>query len=189
MGGLRGNVYLKVDGYGTPLQNGVEAINRFVFKGHWTLKVNNVVYDPIFRSIGENNVEWILDSSPKTRYMADNGSRFIPDQESPSENGEFGATFIWVTDWRRFEGTVKNMEGLYTQKKNEVDGILAGTTTMQDESGDDRDSYLLAKGLVKNSVHDTGMFVFVAEVAYKTASFVTRSQVEAIKNIISLAAR
>jgi hypothetical protein len=33
------------------------------------------------------------------------------------------------------------------------------------------------------------MFVFVAEVAYKTASFVTRSQVEAIKNIISLAAR
>src|SRR5579864_5332581 len=104
--GLKGNVYLKVNGFATPLDEGIDTINRFVFAGHWRLKVNGVVYDPIFHSIDEDNVEWRLSGK---KYLADDGSAFLRDTGTLPDAGEFESTFVWITDWEVFEKTILDM--------------------------------------------------------------------------------
>jgi hypothetical protein len=94
---LKGNVYLEVEADGKVLGQGLNEINTFVFSGHWTLKVNGKVYDPIFHSIDEDNVETRLD------YKNANGpEQFLGTQSKPIPTGEFGATFIRISNFPRF---------------------------------------------------------------------------------------
>jgi hypothetical protein len=185
--GLKGNVYLKVNGFGTPLEEGMDTINRFVFKGHWRLKVNGVVYDPIFHSIDEDNVQWRLTGGT---YLTADGSSFLRDTSTVPDAGEFESTFVWITDWKVFEKTVLEMVDLYDQNKSEVDGILGGRTSTKDMFRADRKSYRKAKELVKDSVGDVTIFRKLVGLAdhYMVAAF-TRDQVKAANKALDLAAK
>jgi hypothetical protein len=185
--GLKGNVSLKVNGYGTRLEEGIETINRFVFKYHWRLKVNGKVYDPIFHSIDGDPVEWELEGG---KYEADDGSCFFRDVTAPTELGEFVSTCIWITDWKVFENSVVAMTELYNAYKKEVDGILSGSVSTKDMFRSDRTSYRKAKELVKNSVGDPATFRKVAEVGeHYTIGALNKQQVEAVGKILELAAK
>jgi hypothetical protein len=104
---LKGNVFLQVDGSGNVLAQGLDAVNLFIFKGHWTLKVNGVEYDPIFHSIGENNVGKLLDET-----YSDGTQQFFHDTSKPIPTNEFGATFIHVTDIAGFRALLTKIEKL-----------------------------------------------------------------------------
>jgi hypothetical protein len=110
---LKGNVFLQIDGSGNVLAQGLDAVNLFVFKGHWTLKVNGVEYDPIFHSIGENNVGKLLDDK-----YSDGAAQFFHDTSKPIPTKEFGATFIHVTDIAGFRKLMAKVE--------QLDGELSG---------------------------------------------------------------
>ena len=104
---LKGNVFLQVDGSGTVVAQGRDAVNLFVFKGHWTLKVNGVEYDPIFKSVGQNNVGALLDDA-----YSDGTSQFFHDISKPIATKEFGATFLHVTDIKGFSTMLAKIEQL-----------------------------------------------------------------------------
>jgi hypothetical protein len=188
MGGLKGNVYCKVGSDGTLLENGIDTINRFVFNQHWTLKVNGVFYDPIFESItatGQDNVEWTL-AAGTNKYLADDGSRFVRDSARPSPNGEFKFTFIWVTDWPLFAGTVNGMEHLYTREKEDIDEILAGKSSRW--SDDQKEWHDLAQKMVQENVSDRDTFLKVVTAASPPDSdLLNEEQFEGVKNILDLA--
>jgi hypothetical protein len=185
--GLKGNVYLKVNGFATPLEEGIETINRFVFQGHWRLTVNDVVYDPIFRSIGGNPVDLRLEGKLN---MAQDGSCFLPDLGAPSETGEFDSGYIWVTDWKTFEKTVEAMEALYDDNTKEVDDILSGKTATKDTFRSDRRSYRKAKELVKESVGDPATFRKVSALAaHWMVMGLENEQNKAVGKILDLAAK
>ena len=179
--GLKGNVYLEVDGRGNPLNKGIDDINKFVFKGHWTLKVNGVEYDPIFYSIGEDNVAQMLNAS----YEAD-GGRFIANPGAPIPTGEFGATFVWVSDWAQFQSTVATMKSLYEKHKKDVDAILSGEKEPREGiiSKTDRKCYSEAKKVAKNGVDDQATFRQVVDDASR---FLKASDVTAVGKILDLA--
>lgn len=182
MGGLQGNVYLQVDGQGGILARGANSINRFVFKGHWTSKVNGKVFDPIFYSIDEANVDGKVDEN----YMLD-GARFIPNTKLPVPSGEFGATFVWVTDWEQFEETVKAMKTLYDANAAEIDEILSGQKTIkQGRGGKNRRCYTQAVRLVKERVANMTIF---NKVAQDSTQVLRASQITAVGKIIDLAAK
>lgn len=183
MGGLKGNVYSEVDGTGVATATGEPAINRFVFKGHWTTKVNGVVYDPIFHSIGENNIGRMLDGS-----YQHGGGRYIPVPSRPVPTGEFGATFIWVSDWATFHQTVTDLTGLYGREQKMVDKILAGQASTRSGvfTKKDRPAYAQAKALVAGGVGAANSFLAVVTAAsqiYRT------SEIAAVRSIISLAGK
>ena len=118
---LKGNVFLQIDGSGNVLAQGLDAVNLFIFKGHWTLKVNGVEYDPIFHSIGQNNVGALLDDT-----YSDGTGQFFHDVSKPIATKEFGATFLHVTDIAGFRTLLTKIEqldadlsgaGLFTKSK------------------------------------------------------------------------
>jgi hypothetical protein len=104
---LKGNVFLQIDGSGNVLARGHDAINLFIFKGHWTLKVNGVEYDPIFHSIGQNNVGTLLDDT-----YSDGVAQFFHDTSKAIPTKEFGATFLHVTDIAGFRALLARIEKL-----------------------------------------------------------------------------
>ncbi len=104
---LKGNVYLQVDGSGNVVAQGLDGVNIFVFYGHWTLKVNGVEYDPIFHSIGQDNIGALLDKD----YVGGAG-QFFADVSKPIATNEFGATFIHVTDIAGFRTLLTKIEQL-----------------------------------------------------------------------------
>jgi hypothetical protein len=193
MGGLKGNVYWKVNGKTSELMaDGIDTINRFVFQYHWTVNVNGLTYDPIFPgTIGgwQDGVEWVLGGPGKNKYMSDDGNRFVPNRERGSTKGEFATTFIWVTDWPAFATTVKTMERLYTWEKDEIDEILAGKEASM-WSKDQRQWYDSAKQMVQKNVKDQDTFLTVATAANDPMlGFLTKEQFAAVTNILDLAAK
>jgi hypothetical protein len=120
IGGLKGNVMLEVDSMGGVVTEGYDAINRYVFSGHWTVEINGRVYDPIFESIDEDNVGIRLDAN-----RIGDGGRFLGVPQ-PTPGGEFAGSFIWVHGWAKFSGTVAAMRNLYTKNRKEIDRTLAG---------------------------------------------------------------
>ena len=181
MGGLKGNVYLEVDGTGAPAGTSVEDVNRFVFKGHWSLKVNGVEYDPIFYSVGEENIQYMLNKDYEVGTV-----KFIPNVKAPIPSGEFGATFILVTDWAAFKETADAMIQLYKDNKKEVDDVVSGKKDVQEGtfSKTDRKVYTAAQKLAQG-VSDPATFARV--VAEGTAVFRV-SDAAAVNQVLALAA-
>ncbi|MGH8979894.1 MAG: DUF4157 domain-containing protein [Acidimicrobiales bacterium] len=179
---VKGNVYREVDGRGNETASGLGTINKFVFSGHWTLKVNGVVYDPIFYSIDGNNVALVLDRS----YMS-GGGRFVPDVGKPIPSGEFGATFIWVSEWDPFLQTVDSCKELYEAHKEDVDAILDGTKGIKGGGllKPKRPCYTKAKKLVGKAVDDPQIF---GQVVADSGQFLSGSKITAVDKILALAA-
>ena len=192
MGGLKGNVYCKVNGNNSELlEDGIDTINRFVFSGHWTLSANGVFYDPIFESItasGEQNIEWKLGKNGPTKYLADDGkSRFVPNLARKSTKGEFFTNFIWVTDWPVFAVTLNGMEHLYTEHKEDIDEMLAGKRS-SNWSADQREWHDLAQKIVREYVSEQDTFLMVATAGIETR-LLTNAQFAGVTNILNLAAK
>jgi hypothetical protein len=183
MGGLKGNVYLEVDGQAKASGKSIDEVNRFVFKGHWSIKVNDVVYDPIFYSIGEDNIEYMLNPQYEQGDI-----KFIPNVKAPLSTGEFGATFCCITDWPTFKSTVDAMNHLYKANKKEVDDILAGTKDVQEGriTKTDRKSYTKAKQIAKDSVADKAVF---RQVMADGAAMFKSSEITAVTKILDLASK
>jgi hypothetical protein len=198
MGGLKGNVYCKVNGKTSELMaDGIDTINRFVFQYHWTLNVNGVFYDPIFPgTIGgaKDNVEWELGGPGQKKYMSDDGNRFVPNRNRGSTNGEFATTFIWVTDWPVFAAIVDAMRHLYNPSeddpnKKDIDAILTGKKAST-WSKNQHQWHDLAQKIVQENVKDQDTFLTVATAANDPMlGFLTKAQFEAMRKILDLAAK
>jgi hypothetical protein len=173
---LKGNVYLEVDGSGTVRDRSTDSISTFVFSGHWTLKVNGKEYDPIFHSINQPNVANALD----LEYSYGAG-RYLADTSKPVPTGEFGATFVNVTDWATFEATVQAAEKLYDDNTGKVEALLSGSTLKQVKRG----IFKPKKARVRKdaadifgAIADRALFDEVVNVAYN-AGRITRPQKKA----------
>jgi hypothetical protein len=165
---LKGNVYLQVDYDGTVFSQGLDAINTFVFYGHWTLKVNGKVYDPIFYSIDEDNVETRL----STGY-ADGSEQYLADTGNPIPTGEFGATFVHVFHFPLFLGTLTEIEELDRRR-------TSGFPRLSDASAAKKAHLLFAQ-----RVQNRTTFAEVVDVAYR-AGKIPRAQKKAFDNIYAL---
>ena len=165
---LKGNVYLQVDYDGTVFSQGLDAINTFVFYGHWTLKVNGKVYDPIFYSIDEDNVETRL----STGY-ADGSEQYLADTGNPIPTGEFGATFVHVFHFPLFLGTLTEIEELDRRR-------TSGFPRLSDASAAKKAHLLFAQ-----RVQNRTTFAEVVDVAYR-AGKIPRAQKKAFDNISAL---
>lgn len=119
-GGLRGNVYLRVDSTGAPLVEGIDAINQFVFHGHWTTRVNGVDYDPIFHTVDQDNVGRLLDV-----YYRHGDEIYLVDRSRPTPGGEFAATFVHLVGYGDFRATVDTAIALYQAHAPRVDALVA----------------------------------------------------------------
>jgi hypothetical protein len=182
--GIQGNVYLEVDEKGECLNNGFDAVNRFIFKGHWTIKVNGRNYDPIFESIDEKNADIVLD---EPRNYA--GGRFLANGGIVHPGKPFGASYIWVHDFKKFAATVKAMRDLYSANKKEIDGMTAGSTSLQSglRTKTDRPSYAAAKKIVAEGVSDPGVFLkVVADGSPSTEQF-SEADLAAVDKVLHLA--
>jgi hypothetical protein len=181
---IKGNVCLVVDGRGEKKEEGFDAINRFMFTYHWTLKVNGKNYDPIFYSIDGKSDDIVLNE--KTR-LAPDGSRFIPNRTIKIPTGEFDSSLVWVTDWAQFDKTMNALIALYTKYREDVDDIVAGTKSTQEGvlSKTDRKCYKEAKKLVDENVTDPQTFQDV--IAGLPDIFIRGSQRAGIGQVLKLA--
>lgn len=127
---LRGNVYLEVDGNGTILDQGLDTINRFVFMGHWTLIVNNVEYDPIFHSINEDNVAEKVDHKYESAAI-----KLLADTSKPIPTGEFGATFILISDIATYKANKDRIQSFYNANSQKIDALLGNSKLAQMKVG------------------------------------------------------
>jgi hypothetical protein len=181
---LKGNVYLEVDGRGNVLDQGIDSINTFVFLGHWTLKVNGREYDPIFHSIDEDNVETRLDQD-----YADGAERFLADTSNAIPTGEFGATFVHVTDFATFQGIIQDIETLYKARTADIEALLGKSTLKQIGQGIFRPKKSKAfKGsadIFRRRIEDRVTFAKVVGVAYN-AGKITRDQKKAFDKLSQL---
>jgi hypothetical protein len=184
IGGLAGNVYLEVDGKGNCLANGFDKINRFVFFRHWTITVNGKVYDPIFESVDEDNIE--IDLDPKRNYE---GGRFLANPNILHPGRPFGASYIWVHDWADFSATVEAMRKLYISRKKEIDGMTEGRVSLRDGlmTKSDRSSYARAKKIVKAGVADPEVFLKVVADASPISDQFDDTDLEAVNKVLHLA--
>lgn len=182
---LKGNVYLQVDGTGKALNTGMENVNTFIFRGHWTLVVNGVGYDPIFHSPGVSTLGATLDAN-----YSDGTGRFLADTGKPIPTGEFGATFVHVTDFAAFTNTVQAVAKYYTDHQVDVDWMLGSNFLQRWGKGifkmKNADLVKNAKALVAGQIPDPVSFMQIIEVALKTAA-VTRVQKQALEKVIRLA--
>jgi hypothetical protein len=163
---LKGNVYLDVEPNGNVLGRGLKEINRFVFSGHWTLKVNENVYDPIFYSINVNNVDMILgDGGPSDpngdRKYGKDEVQFLATTEKPIPTGEFTGTFIRVSDFPAFLEIFRSIAA----RDKEV-GAIENKTERKKAA---------KSAFVENGVENRKAFAEVVEVAYE------RSDISGIK--------
>ncbi len=127
---LKGNVYLEVDGNGTILDQGLDTINRFVFMGHWTLIVNNVEYDPIFHSINEDNVAEKVDHKYESAVI-----KLLPDTSKAIPTGEFGATFILISDLATYKANKDRIQSFYNANSQKIDALLGTSKLAQMKVG------------------------------------------------------
>lgn len=179
---LKGNVYRRVDGTGTCVAEGIDAINAFVFRYHWTLDVNGVNYDPIFHSIGQNNVGAILDAN----YF-DGNAVYLVDQDKPIPTGEFGATFVHLTDFATFASIIDAMRTLYAADSARIDKLLAEGKAKKWVRRHLRvpDEAASAKGIVAR-ITDRATFAEIVGLAYKMGR-ITRDQWVGYSKIAALA--
>jgi hypothetical protein len=188
MGGtaLKGNVYLEVDGGANVLGQGADAVNTFIFRGHWTLKVNGVEYDPIFHSIGVDNIATQLDQN----YAAGQ-ERYVVDTGKPIPTKEFGATFIHVTDWPALEAIAKDAEALVRDHGDDIEALISGSTWKQMKQGILRpkkaDAMRQAKAILAR-IGDRRAFEAVIDVDSSSPSGkLTRNQRRAYDKLVQLA--
>lgn len=187
---LRGNVYREVNGAGTVVNDGVGTINRFVFKGHWYVIINGTAFDPIFYSIGQNNVGGMLDKNYKG-----GGSQFIADIGNPVDTGEFGAQFVWINDEATFTTNVTELTAFHDQKSNKIDALLNGNWGKRIGAGvfkgaiKKRKATVIAQLRADLATRNINMtdFVYVVEKAYGTGR-VTRDQRNAMNTLNDLLA-
>jgi|GEM_PF-3479845 len=192
MGGtaLQGNVYREVDGAGNVINDDVGTINRFVFKGHWYVIINGVAFDPIFYSIGQDNVGGMLDN----KYKGE-GSQFIADTTNPVGTGEFGAQFIWINDEATFTANVEALTDFYDRKSNKIDAVLNGNWGKRVAAGVWKGASKKKNATVIKQLRaelarlniDMATFLPVVEKAYETL-LVKRPQVKAIQALRDLLA-
>ncbi len=170
---IKGNVYLEVDGSGNVGDQNIDSINTFVFLGHWTLKVNGKEFDPIFYSIDQANVARALD--PQYSYGA---GRYLADVSKPIGTGEFGATFVHVTDWATFKATVDEVETLYTDNADDIAALRSGSTWKQMKRGifrPKKSDVMQDAAAIFGAIGDRATFDEVVTVAYN-AGRITRPQ-------------
>jgi hypothetical protein len=182
---IKGNVYEQVDDSGKMLQEGLGTINTFIFRGHWTLIVNGVEYDPIFYAPGVPTLGGLLDAqyaSGKVRYLA-NKKQAIP-------TGEFGATFVQVTDYPAFAERVKAINDHYTTNKRAIDWMLDSNFLQRWKSAifKMRNASVVRQGraLYNLQVPDVANFEKVFALAYDNL-LITRDQKKAYDKIKQLA--
>jgi hypothetical protein len=182
---IKGNVYLQVDGAGNPVTDGINNIKTFIFKGHWTLIVNDVEYDPIFHSPGVSTLGATLNAS-----YSDGTARFLPDTKKPIPTGEFGATFVHVTDFTAFNTLVLALAKFYTDNQVDVDWMLGSNFLQRWGKGifkmKNADLVKRAKALVSGRVGNVATFMQTVEVANGTG-VVTRAQKQALEKVLKLA--
>ncbi|MEL7236600.1 MAG: hypothetical protein AAGK74_19005, partial [Chloroflexota bacterium] len=177
---LRGNVYREVDGSGSVVNDDTDAINRFVFKGHWYAIVNDVAYDPIFYSIGEENVEHMLDANYKG---TDNTAQYLPDTAKPIDSGEFGATFVMINDKDTFNANLDALVNFHGTRSAKIDAILDGGWGSRIGAGVFKGAVKPEKATLIEKLRnelaarhiDLTEFMEVVEIAYLTGK-VTRDQ-------------
>ncbi len=181
---LKGNVYLEVDGSGTVVDSSIDSLNTFVFKGHWTLKVNGKEYDPIFHSINQNNVAKMLDET-----YSDGTGRYLADQSKPIGTGAFGATFVHVDDWATFSATMQEVEAIYSGNTKDVNALLSGSRWKQIKRGifsPSKSDVMKDATDVFDAIQDRAVFDQVVKVAYN-ADKITRPQKKAWDELSKLA--
>ncbi len=182
---IKGNVYLQVDGEGKTVQEGFDSINTFIFRGHWTLIVNGVEYDPIFYAPGVPTMGAILDGD-----YSDGKGRFLADIGKPIPTGEFGATFIHVTDFPAFTARMKAIADYYVANKADIDWMLQSNFLERWAKGmfvkKNADIVKNGKTLFNAQVPDKAGFNRLFEAAYKIGA-VTRDQKTAYEKVKQLA--
>lgn len=118
--------------------------------------------------------------------MDPDGGRYLANRHRPTPDEEFGATYIYVSEWSVFENTVSDMRKLYTENKEEVDGILAGKLKLQTDKSPKgaRPVWTTATQMVKTRVSNLTIFERVVD---ETKDTVFRaSDAEAVTKIIAL---
>jgi hypothetical protein len=182
---LKGNVYLQVDGEGKTLQEGLDTVNTFIFKGHWTLKVNGTEYDPIFYAPGVATLGKILDAN-----YSDGTARFLADVNKPIPTSEFGATFMQVTDFPAFAARVKAISDFYTANQQDIDWMLQSNFLERWMKGmfvkKNADIVRSGKRIFDAQVTDKAGFQRLFDAAYK-AMALTRDQKTAYDKVKELA--
>jgi hypothetical protein len=185
---LKGNVYLEADGDGTLISADRNTINRFVFKGHWTLKVNGVEYDPIFPgSIDQDNVQAELDEKYSNGTM-----RLFPDTRYPIDTGEFGATFVLVKDYNKFVAAVNTLTAFYNTNKVDIDWMGSSKFYQRWKKGifkkGSSDIVKQAKTVVQGNVSNVETFMQLVTLGYDyNVQAVSREQKKAIEALLKLA--
>jgi len=182
---LKGNVFLQVDGEGKTVQEGFDTINTFIFRGHWTLIVNGVEYDPIFYAPGVATLGTILNGD----YVGGTG-RYLPDTSKPIPTGEFGATFMHVTDFPAFSARIKAISDFYTANQADIDWMLESNFLQRWASGmfvkKNADIVKSGKKLFDAQVTDKAAFQRLFDAAYKSLT-ITRDQKKAYEKVKELA--
>jgi hypothetical protein len=181
---LKGNVYLETDGQGAIQAQGEDAVNRFVFMGHWTLKVNGVEYDPIFKSINEANVAELFDS----HYESD-AAKAIVDTSRPIPTGEFGATFILVSDKDGYYAAKNNLFDFYQKNHAQIDWLAGSKWYQRWKKGIFRQKNAKivkdCKAIVQRNISDTETFLKLVRMDRQA----TRAQIKAVEAVVELAKR
>ncbi|HWE54166.1 MAG TPA: hypothetical protein VG435_01565 [Acidimicrobiales bacterium] len=181
MGGLRGNVYIEVDGKGAILARGDKEINKFVFTNHWSSRVNDTYFDPIFELTEPPEITTLT-----AQKVDPDGGRYLANRHRQTPDEEFSSTYIYVSEWPAFEKTVSDMRKLYTENKEEVDGILAGKLKLQTDKSPKtpRPVWTTATQMVKTRVSNLTIFERVVD---ETKDTVFRaSDADAVAKIIAL---
>jgi len=158
---LKGNVYLRVDGRGRTVAEGIDALNVFVFKGHWTLKVNGREYDPIFHTIDQKNVALLLNED-----YTDGTVQFLANIAKPTKADEFGSTWVEITDVKAFKKTLASLVKIHGKMK----------------SGKEAKAKKKAGKLVK--ADDRAAFAKLVDLAYNSDK-ATRDEWKAVKALLS----
>lgn len=182
---LKGNVYLQVDGEGKSVQEGFASINTFIFRGHWTLVVNGVEYDPIFYAPGVATLGTILNGD-----YSDGTGRYLADISKPIPTSEFGATFMHVTDFPAFTARIKAIADYYAANNADIDWMLQSNFLQRWAQGmfvkKNADIVKNGKKLFNAQVTDKASFHRLFEAAYK-AMAITRDQKKAYEKVKELA--
>ena len=178
---LKGNVYLETDGNGTVVNQDRDSINRFVFKGHWTLIVNGSEYDPIFYSIDEDNIAEKVDA----KYES-NAIKLLPDTSRPIPTNEFGATFMLINDHATYKSNKASIETFYNTNQRKIDALLSGSKWQQIKQGIFRPS--------KSSLPGQGQAVLASITDLTTFGALAKKEaplafIKTLKQVASLAGR
>lgn len=95
------NVSKEMDG----ATGAVSESKRYLFSSHWQLKVNGDTYDPLFKGINQDNVEWEIENIAGDYYKATNADiAFMADRSAgPTDGGEFAGQYIMIRNASKIE--------------------------------------------------------------------------------------